>query len=176
MATLTADVGSSDVLWHVSARIPQSVPFLEAGSEVVAILGWSMPGAGGHDDPLRIWVQRGVAGSTPAAHLSAAPLTPIYSQIGSPQLNAGSPGAVSVTDGVTTVAASTIHMPGAVSDAGGGVAKVGLLLQLLGPFHVVFGDFGPGGGNHPVELQPLSVGQIVLDAWVEVTEAWDNTT
>jgi hypothetical protein len=92
MATLTADVGASDVLWHVSARIPQSVPFLEAGSEVVAILGWSMPGVGGHDDPLRIWVQRGVAGTTPAAHLSAASLTPIYSLVGTPQLNAGGGG------------------------------------------------------------------------------------
>src|SRR5438105_1032227 len=114
----------------------------------------------------RLTVFRGVAGTSKASHSANASLsTP-----------SGGGGGVSVTDGLTTVAASSIQMPsGTVSDLGGGAAAVALILQQIGPFTVHYndadikGDAAPSTGK---SLASLVTGTRVIYAWAEVTSNW----
>jgi hypothetical protein len=93
MASLTAPVTDSDVMWHVDAPIPDSVPWLKIDGEVVEVLAWSMPGlTSGNSDPSRIWVRRAAEGTPAASHLSGATLTPLYQEIGTAALDPGAGG------------------------------------------------------------------------------------
>src|SRR5438105_9373210 len=76
----------------------------------------------------RLTVFRGVAGTSKVAHAVNANLT---------TPSAGGAG-VSVTDGVTPIPnVTSLQIPlGTLTDAGAGVAKVGLLWQIIGPFHL----------------------------------------
>jgi hypothetical protein len=75
---------------------------------------------------------------------------------------------LTITDGVTSVTATSLRMPsGTVVDVGGGVAAVGLVVTLLGPFHVNYNAAGIDVLGVPVAT--LDEGTLVLKAWLVVT-------
>jgi hypothetical protein len=80
---------------------------------------------------------------------------------------------MSVTDGTTTVDPTTsLRLPaGTLTDLGGGVAGVGLMTYLVGPFTLHHSDVGLSDG---VLLVPLASGTLVLAVGVFITEAWDG--
>lgn len=85
-------------------------------------------------------------------------------------------GSIAVTDGTTTVAASSIQMPsGTVSDLGAGTAGVGLILARY-KFSLTHASFSGIGGNFPVSLMALPTGSTVMDIIVVVTTAFDTGT
>jgi hypothetical protein len=57
-------------------------------------------------------------------------------------------------------------------DTGGGGATAGAA-RVLGPFPFAFDDVGLNDG---IAFYTPTVGDILLDAWIEVTEAFDGTT
>jgi hypothetical protein len=132
-------------------------PYRGVSGSFRGTVGYSGVSADAQNDPAVVFPPRPV--TVPAA--ATAPLT-----AGSDTINAG--GGVTVTDGTATVTASTIQMlMGTVVDAGGGVAAVGLVLTLLGPFHVNYNAAGIDVLGVPVAT--LDEGTLVLKAWLVVT-------
>lgn len=83
-------------------------------------------------------------------------------------------GAISATDGVTTVnpATSIVFPSGTIADLGGGVAGIGLILRQIGPFAVAFDtpDISPPGLG--AKVWDVPAGTLVLRAWAEIDPVW----
>lgn len=89
----------------------------------------------------------------------------------------GGGGSVAATDGTTTVnPATSIQFPaGTLADLGGGVAGVGLVLQVIGPFHITHSTPDIyGGGSTTVEIAAPPTGCFVLQTMALFTEAFNG--
>ena len=107
----------------------------------------------------------------PRSPLQRGPATDHYhDRLGVDQTSSG--GGVSATDGRTTVDPATQIQfpPGTLSDLGGGVAGVGLLTQLVGPFHIAFET--PELQNNGVGLLEVPAGSWLTGVAVVITESW----
>lgn len=83
-------------------------------------------------------------------------------------------GGVSVTDGTTTVAASSIVMPsGTVTDLGGGMAGVGLVFRLIGPYHITYQTPGIGSSEDGAVLAALPSGTVVIAIGAMISTDFD---
>lgn len=100
MATLTADVNSTQGSWNVSALLP-GVTYVQVDDEIVRILDQ-------RSTELRFRVERGYAGTTAASHSSGATLTPVY--VPSESGGEGGAGAV-LSASVTLTHAQILTLP-----------------------------------------------------------------
>jgi len=127
-------------------------------SEVVNVVG------GG--SARSITVQRGVGGTTKAAHVNGTALT-------AANAFSGGGGGVTVTDGTTTVAATSLSLVGAsVTDEGGGVAGVALLTRRIGPFHLLASEWPDPYAATGQELATIPAGTFIVCSEVLPTIPW----
>lgn len=162
MASLTAALGTQSNQMTASGVTVGSWPTpITIDSETLDITG----GSGTSADPYSI--TRGTFGTARASHANGASITVGLGGGG------GGGGSISITDGTTTVdPATSLRLPvGTLVNLGSGAAGVGLVLQLIGPFHVHFDDAGiqDAGG---IVLAPLATGVLVLKAWAFVFTQW----
>ena len=155
MATLNGGISSTSELIRVSGTPPPPGSYVTIDSEAIRINGAARGAQGRNFTRDYLAVDRGVAGTTKATHSNGATLTPYY-----PDAPGGTgSGGVTVTDGDHTVSpATTIQFPtGTMTDLGGGVASVGLVWRLVGPFRVTVGDVGLVNPSDPVNGIPTLV-------------------
>lgn len=127
MTTLAANLSDSATQMRVNAADANPAPYYQIDSEVVQLLAnvtvvqEPLLSPRRRDDTTLWQIDRAMSGTTAAAHLSGATLTPVYD----PSVGGGG-GGLDVTDGTTTVAAvTTLELPsGTVTDEGGGVVGV----------------------------------------------------
>lgn len=178
--TLRAAIGASDTTVDVAGADEVIGGYIYSiGSEYVEVRAGSLATLGyGEAAYQRMSVYRGVQGTTKAAHDAGAALT---------RVTPGGGGAISATDGVTTVdpATSIVFPAGTLADLGGGMAGVSLMLRMLGPFSVAFDSpglqetGGPSGvlsdGITYVDLGPIPDGAFVLQAIARITTDFNGS-
>ena len=86
-------------------------------------------------------------------------------------------GAITVTDGVTSVAdATSIAVTGGtVTDEGAGVVGVAVQTRKIGPFRVRFDDTGINGTSPPSSwpmLAELAPGTLLIHSWASFLQGW----
>jgi hypothetical protein len=185
--TLSAGISASDR--YCTVNQPPSQPsgsYYRIGNEVIQHIGYVTTTPIWSPTFSQLYIARAQLGTTAASHLSAAALTYVRPEFlsataetdpGPFETGGAGGGGVTVTDGTTSVTASSIQMPaGTVSDAGGGVAAVGLFYRRLGPFHVTYQTANL--------VNPANLGYLVtsldpgseIEAWMVSTADWDGSS
>lgn len=158
---LTRDIALADTLLSVDHPEEASLDdVLKIDSELVVVRGRPSTGP--------LLVGRGFLGSTRATHSSGTEAEPFSLEAG------GGGGSISATDGETTVdPATSLRFPaGTLSDLGEGVAGVGLVTYLVGPYTITKDTPNLDAG---VSLLTLPIGAIVVRAWIIVTTPFAPT-
>jgi hypothetical protein len=123
MTTLATNLSDSAMELRVNAPVTDPAEFYQIDDEIIWVAAVTTT-VNATLSPNRtvdttLWQikERGVSTSAPASHTSGATVTPLVLGAG------GGGGSLAVTDGTTTVAATTLSLPvGTVTDEGGGTA------------------------------------------------------
>jgi len=163
MTALIGDLEANDGLMSVTPPLTNvSLPVPVAiESENLLITG----GDGTAANPYSI--TRGQNGTLGAAHTAGTTVTTGWS--------GGGGGSISATGGDVTVPNVTEIQfpPGTVTDAGGGVAAVGLILSMIGPFPFAFDDTRNVLDAY-ISLAEVPAGCAVVRAWVTFDPWFDD--
>lgn len=160
MTTLAANLSNSATSMRVNAAVTNPAPYYQIDSEIVQLMVNGTTVQAPAFSPTRtldatlLQIERGISGTTKAAHLSGATLTAVYD----PSVGGGA-GGMDVTgqSGGSVSAATALSTPGTVVESSPGVAAVGGSVVVvaadpgaIGPgnlwLQVVFGDGNGDGG------------------------------
>lgn len=167
--TLQAAIGADDTVFDVLGS-DELVPgdFHTIDSETI-VIRTANPAtlAYGETSRYRVTAYRGAESTRKASHAAGATVAAF----------SGGGGGLSVTDGTTTVAATSLQMPaGTVTDLGSGVAGVGFLNLSLRTFDVSFDDVGFQDPNTGVLLWTPVDGEIIIDVWARIVTQFTGST
>jgi hypothetical protein len=179
--TLAAGISASARYCTVN-QPPTQAPgsYYRIGDEVIQHIGYVTTTPIWTPNFTQLYIARGQLGTTAASHLSGATLTYVRSEFlsapaetdpGPFETGGAGGGGLTVTDGTTDVAATTLEMPtGTVVDAGGGVASVGQIVSQLGPYRVNYNDPNVGTDVFTV-VSAIGITGRVVNAWLELGDA-----
>jgi len=184
VATLTSAIGADDELVRVtggSAAVAGKK--YRAGDEVIVFRGFQRyPTPWSAEDPTRWYIERGADGSTPASQSGGTTLYGINAEpvvtgggfdVPAPFPSGGSGlSSITGTGGGSVSNPTALQVPGTVADLGGGVAGVGLVCSLIGPFPVAFDS--PGLAVDGFQLCDLVAGTVIVSVGIFVTAQWNN--
>lgn len=167
MATLSANIDATQTVIPVSGTAPTPGTFWTVGSESIQFLGTSR-GQQGRAYQRAYWsVDRGIAGTTAATHLSGATLTEYH-----PDANGGAGGGVNVDNGVDAPAAvTTLVAPGAVIDGSSATLPVTFRLASVAVTYQT-----PGAEVYPgAPLFAVVAGEWIVDYWIQLQTQFNVT-
>jgi hypothetical protein len=184
--TLAAGISTSDRYCTVN-QPPTQPPgsYYRIGDEVVQHIGYVTTTPIWTPNFTQLYIARAQLGTTAASHLSAAALTYVRPEFlsataetdpGPFETGGVGGGGVTVTDGTTTVAASTLQMPpGGVGDEGSGTARL-VTTALLGPYPVAFDDVGfVNPADNGIQVATIPAGAVVK-CFVITKTGWEGAS